>query len=122
MTMDLEALRRAVESEIEAYEYSVPPGTVGSPFSADRIAVELAAMRSALVAPYWAEVDSRDTLEQISSDTGPRLNCAVVADDDSGSVLVFDPMQNDFLIAVRHNGGLRSIGVRGDAVGCFIAR
>jgi hypothetical protein len=122
MTIDLEALRRAVESEIEAYEYSVPPVMVGNPIPADRIAAELAAMRSALVDPYWVEVDSRDTLEQISSDTGPRLNCAVVADDGSGAVLVFDPTQNDFLIAVRHDGGLRSIGVRGDAVGCFIAR
>jgi hypothetical protein len=120
MMLDLEALRRAVESEIEAYEYAVPPGA-GNPIPADRIAAKLAAMRSALVAPYWAEVDIRDTFEQISSDTGPRLNCAVVSDDGSGSVLLFDPTQNDYLIAVRHNGELRSIGVRGDAVGCFIA-
>jgi hypothetical protein len=122
MTMDLEALRRAVESEIEAYEYSVPPGTVGNRIPADRIRAKLAAMRRALVEPYWAEVEIRDTFEQVSSDTGPRVKCAIVADDGSDSVLVFDPTQDEFLIAVRHNGGLWSIGVRGDAVGCFIAR
>jgi hypothetical protein len=75
--MNLEALRRAVESEIEDYEYAVPPGTVDNPIPADLIAAELAAIRSALVAPYWAEVDSRDTLEQISSDTGPRLRAQI---------------------------------------------
>jgi hypothetical protein len=79
-------------------------------------------MRSALVAPYWAEVDIRDTFEQISADTGPHRKCAVVADDGCGSLLAFDPMQNDFLLAVALEGGLRSVGVRGDAVGCFMAR
>jgi hypothetical protein len=71
MTMDLGAPRRAVESEIEACEYAIPPGTVGNPIPADRIATELVALRSALVAPYWAEVDGRATFEQLSSDTPP---------------------------------------------------
>jgi hypothetical protein len=77
-------------------------------------------MRSALVAPYWAEI--RDAFEQVSSHTGLRRKCAVVADDGCGSLLVFDPMQNDFLLAVPQECGLVSVGVRGDAVGCFMAR
>jgi hypothetical protein len=79
-------------------------------------------MRSALVAPYWTEVDIRDTFEQVSSDVSPCRSCAVVADNGHGTLLLFDPTGNDFLLAVRSGDGLRSIGVRGDAVGCFMAR
>jgi hypothetical protein len=120
--MDFEELRRIVENEISAYEYTVTSGAIGRPIPSNRIAAELATMRSALVAPYWADVDIRDTFEQSSSDIGPRQRCAVVADDGRGSLLLFDPTKNDFLLALRRESGLRSVGVRGDAVGCFIAR
>lgn len=36
--------------------------------------------------------------------------------------VVFDPVENEFMLAVRHNDKLSTIGVRGDAVGCFMAR
>lgn len=120
--MTFEELRRAIENDINGYEYVVPSGAISNPIPSDRVATELAAMRSALVAPYWAEVEIRDAFEQVSSDAGPYQRCAVVADDGCGSLLVFDPMQGDFFLAVPHEGGLRSIGVRGDAVGCFMAR
>lgn len=120
--MGFAALRRAVENEINTYEYATPSGGIGSPTPADRVAAELTAMRSALVTPYWADVDIRDTLQQVSADKGPRLRCAVVADDGRGSLLLFDPTQNDFLVALRHDGGLRSVGLQGDAVDCFMAR
>jgi hypothetical protein len=122
VTMDFEDLRRAVEAEIDGYRQPTALGMVGNPLPADRIEVEVAAMRAALVTPYWAEVDTRDIFQQVASDAGPIVRCAVVADDASGSVLAFDPMEHEFLIAVRQNGRLRSVGVRGDAVGCFIAR
>jgi hypothetical protein len=35
---------------------------------------------------------------------------------------MFDPAENDFLLAQRVEGALFSIGVRGDAIGCFMAR
>jgi hypothetical protein len=108
--MDFEDLRRVVENEISRYEYAAPSGAIGRPIPPDRIAAELAAMRLALVAPYWADVDIRDTFEQTSSDIGPRRRCAVVADDGRGSLLLFDPTENDFLLALRHESVLRSVG------------
>lgn len=42
--------------------------------------------------------------------------------DRTGFLLVFDPVENDFMLAERHKDTLLSIGVRGDAVGCFMSR
>ncbi len=79
-------------------------------------------MRAALVAPYWADVELRDTHEQIAAAPAMSRRCVVVADDLKGTVLTFDPIENEFLLAVRREDVLLSIGVRGDAVGCFMAR
>ena len=122
LTMDLEAIRRAVETGMESYCYEVPSPSVGNAWSEDKIKVELAAMRAALVVPYWADVEQRDTFEQVTADKALSRECAVVADDAQGNLLAFDPIENEFLLARRCDGRLRSIGVRGDAVGCFLAR
>jgi hypothetical protein len=45
-----------------------------------------------------------------------------VADDLKGTILAFDPIENGFLLAVKQKDALLAIGVRGDAVGCFMAR
>lgn len=120
--MDLEALRRSVENEINNYQYSVPSTAAGNPISAEQIKAELAAMLAALVSPHWVEAELRDTFGQVTAEAPPSCNCVVVADDARGNLLLFDPVENDFLLAQRQDGQLRSIGVRGDAVGCFMAR
>lgn len=120
--MDLETLRRDVENAIENYRGDATAGTLGTPWAKDRVEAELTAMRAALVAPYWADVELRDTHENIAANVAPSRRCAVVADDRTQSFLAFDPIENESLLAVRHKEGLLSIGVRGDAVGCFMAR
>ena len=56
--MNFEDLRRVVENEITEYLYAVSPGAIGNPMQPHRIAAELAALRAALVSPYWADVGS----------------------------------------------------------------
>jgi hypothetical protein len=79
-------------------------------------------MRAALVRPYWADAELRDTQEQIVANPAILRKCAIVADDLKGTILAFDPIENGFLLAVRQEDAVRTIGVRGDAVGCFMAR
>jgi hypothetical protein len=42
--------------------------------------------------------------------------------EDEGYVLVFDPVDEEYHLAWRSEDGLGTWGVRGDGVGCFIAR
>jgi hypothetical protein len=119
--MDLETLRRVIENEIQNYQYHAV-NALGTPWTTDRVDAELDTMKTALVAPYWADIELRDTREQIAAKPALSRKCAVVADDLHGTVLVFDPTENEFMLAVRHKDELLSIGVRGDAVGCFMSR
>ena len=120
--MDLETLRSIVENEIENYFYPSSTSTVGTPWTEERVRAELAVMKSALVSPYWSEVELCDTRQQIDASPALSQTCGVVADDLKGTLLVFDPVENEFMLAVRHNDKLSTIGVRGDAVGVFMAR
>jgi hypothetical protein len=118
----LSRLRREVEYEIDNYVYEVPDDAIGKPTAEAAIAEGLAQMRSSLVEPYWAEVQIRDTFEQIGMSVVARHRCAVVADDRKGFLLTFDLAEGSFLLAQRGETGLITFGVRGDAVGCFLAR
>jgi hypothetical protein len=116
-------LRREVELEISGYVYEVPPGAVGTPFSPKEIQDHLSLMRLCLVDPHWEEVEVRDTFEQIQTDVGPSRKCITIAEDESGYVLMFDPLENSYVLAYRNKErGLGTFGIRGDAVGCFLAR
>lgn len=55
--MDLETLRSIVENEVENYCCPFLTGTVGTPWTEERVGAELAAMKSALVSPYWSDVE-----------------------------------------------------------------
>jgi len=118
----LSGLRREVERNIDTYVYRVPEGAVGNPMSDAAIADGLAQMRALVVDPYWVEVEVRDTFEQITMTDPPRRACAVVADDGGGILLLYDPVEKSFVLAKREDSGLSTFGVRGDAVGCFLAR
>lgn len=119
----LARLRREVESQISGYSYEVPPGAVGTPFSSQEVQDHLSLMRLCLVNPHWEEVEVRDTFEQIQADVGPRRKCVTIAEDENGYVLMFDPTENSYVLAYRDGArGLGTFGIRGDAVGCFLAR
>jgi hypothetical protein len=79
-------------------------------------------MRRCLVAPHWEEVEVRDTFEQIQTNIGPVRKCVTIAEDENGYVLMFDPVENSYVLAYRNGARLGTFGIRGDAVGCFLAR
>ena len=75
-------------------------------------------MRSALVEPYFTDAIWFDAAanERISRPV------AVVAEDDQGHVVALDIQGDEFELLRRADGSLLSMNVRGDAVGCFLAR
>lgn len=120
--MDLDALRESLECEIDSYIYAVPAGALGQPMSDEWICSQLAEMRSALVQPRWASVLVRDTVEQMRGEADAELRqCILVADDRNGHELYFDPTAGDFVLAYSGEPPV-TFNVRGDAVGCFMAR
>jgi hypothetical protein len=78
-------------------------------------------MRASLVDPYWANIELRDTFAQIGEETASVRKCAVVADDGNGILLAFDPDAEEFVLIQMGKESLESFGIRGDAVGCFLA-
>lgn len=120
--MDLQALRAEVENEIASYTYAVPEGAVGRPMSPEWVSSQLAEMQSALVEPIWKAVAIRDTVEQMKSQDQPEMRqCVLVANDRKGYELFFDPQQAEYVLAYSGDPPT-TFNVRGDAVGCFMAR
>jgi hypothetical protein len=127
MELDLARLANDVSEELAAYV--VPPrdaAAVGSPLPDEWFATELAVMRSSLVPPYWTKMRDIDP----GSQTLVILDVVVVADDAERSLVAFDPLADgEFVLALRDPDpdGARGVDVvschvRGDAVGCFLAR
>lgn len=118
----LSSLRQRVEKEIETYVYECPDEAIGNPWTDEAVQKGLAQFRASLVQPYRADVEIRDTFEQVGTAVAPRRECVVVADDGKGMLLLFDPVEKSFVLAQRCGAGLTTFGVRGDSVGCFLAR
>jgi hypothetical protein len=116
--MNFGELERYVLEEIESYRYEVPEGTLGRQLPNEKVEQLLGEMREALVPPEWRVVEQRDAHEDAQNE--PARRCILVADDREGYQLFFDPAQGDFVLA--HGDPPRTMGIRGDAVGCFMAR
>jgi hypothetical protein len=121
-SQSLSHLRQSVERQIDEYVYVLPDCAIGGPMPPERIAAGPAEMRASLIDPYWVDIEIRDTFEQCGMSSGPRRKCAVVADDRKGMLLLFDPAEKSFVLAQRTDTGLTTFNIRGDAVGCFLAR
>jgi hypothetical protein len=114
-------LRRELEHEISGHVYGVHADGMGRPFSDDQVRALLNSMRSCLVEPHWEEVNICNTVVESSAGNGLRRRCVTMAEED-GYVLVFDPIDEEYHLAWRGEHGLGTWGVRGDGVGCFLAR
>jgi hypothetical protein len=117
----LQRLRREVERQISDYVYEVHPSAIGTPLSNDQIHAYLDSMRRCLVEPKWEEVHIRNTPEEIRTGLGNKRMCVTLAEE-NGYVLVYDRAEDEYHLAWRSDKELATWGVRGDAVGCFIAR
>jgi hypothetical protein len=103
---ELNELQQLVRAEIDAYVYEAPRGAVGSPWSVEKVLAGLEDMRSAVVPPYWTEVEIRDTFERCGGEARLLQRCAVVADNQVGTLLLWDPKGREFLLAERRDGRL----------------
>ena len=117
--MTREQVTALVERELANYRYEYVPGLIGNPISADRVAQELTALRTALVSPRRATV-------HVASHTGEPLRTGeawVVAQASDGTVVVYEPASQDFwLVEGQEHDGFNTFGVNGDLVGVFMAR
>jgi hypothetical protein len=125
MDLDLNDMAGRVRRELDAY--AVPklhPAALGHPLPKEWIEGRLAAMRQALVEPRWIKIRDTDPL----SNGLLVLDVALVAAEEDGTLLVFDPQGGEFVLAQRDQDpdpvravNAVSCGVRGDAVGCFLS-
>ena len=116
--MSLEELEQFVLDEIASYRYEVSGRELGQPFSVDKVERLLAEMRTALVKPQWHMVDTSNTHAVARGLAEPR-RCALVADDGNFQ-LYYDPIEAAFTLATGDPPA--TIGVDGDALGCWMAR
>jgi hypothetical protein len=120
--MDTIELRRTIEQEIASYVYERNPAAQGIPLPNEWVTQQLMEMRKALVDPVLRSVEIRDSVAQLRGEAPPDIReCFLVADDREGYELYFDPTSNDFVLAYSGNPP-STFNVRGDAVGCFMAR
>ncbi len=109
--LDLHALAERVRLDVETYE--VPPHdpqALGMPLPTEWFAKGLAEMRGLLVEPYLVDVVA----------AGGRV--AIVAEEPGHAVLAYDPVAEEFALGALVDGRFGDWNVRGDAVGCFLAR
>lgn len=117
----LQRLRRDVERQISTYVYQVPAGALGTPLKPDEIRSYLDKMRVCLVEPHWETVNICNNPDEIRTGDGVSRMCVTMAEDEN-YVLIFDLVEQEYNLAWRSERGLGTWGIRGDAVGCFLAR
>lgn len=124
--LDFQGLLAFVRKEIDGYDYQAVigdgAGLVGVLLSQEAVNADLARFREALVDdPYWIEFSRRDTFDEVSNKTPIVERCVVVTDDSDSYLLAYQPDRREFLLVDRGEDGYHSIGISGDAVGCYMA-
>lgn len=119
--MDIASLRTFVEREIERFKYVYPENAIGDPLPDASIEEDLVEFKAALVEPKWVKIHICDTSEQWEADPPIIRDCVLIADDLKGYQIYFDPEENNFVLASPGDPP-ETFCVRGDAVGCFMAR
>jgi len=106
---------------LDGYESPAPSTALGTPWTKDKIAIELEAMRSLLIEPYESSYLCGGAID--ATNNPPRQKPAWVVASDGIYRLLFDPEARDFVLAhASGEGKLSSWGIRGDASSTFLAR
>ena len=115
--MDAASLAEFVRHEIEGFQVPEPhPLQLGLPLPAEWFAGQLAEMRAALVDPYVIEMADGRFPEE-----GSQL-VWVVAEDDWIRLAYHPDPEGDFALVFKDASHPGLSPIRGDAVGCFMAR
>ncbi|HVJ15786.1 MAG TPA: hypothetical protein VM686_10095 [Polyangiaceae bacterium] len=101
--------------ELAAFRYEPPAGTIGIPWSSERVDAELETLRSSLVRP------ERVTVEFLEPTPTRRVLWRVTRDLANGYFVALDPESRQFGLVV-HGEPSQDAGVWGDLVGTFMAR
>jgi hypothetical protein len=120
--VDGEQLMQLVLQEIDHYNYQPPADLAGDRWPREKVEQHLERMWRALVRPYRQRFELRETSQQVSQPSPEYAEYWVVADTTGGNLEWFDPVTGEFGLGQHVDSGLPvSIGVRGDAVGVFMA-
>ena len=122
--MNIDSLKKFVETEIKEYVYSVPEGAIGQKMNDEWVKTQLIEASKSVVEPYLERMWLQDTYEQIKDKDNKIIEeLWVVADDQEGFKVFYDQKNKEFGLANSVcNETTITIGVRGDFVGCFMAR
>ena len=121
--MNKHELQQFCETELESYVYDVPESAIRSPWSKEKVHAQLSQLKNAIVEPYLEKMELRDTYDQIGKKEPEYGQLWVVADDNSGHKVFYDPSEREFGLAIYAKGDIpQTVGVRGDFVGTFMAR
>jgi len=109
--MIAEQIKTAALKEIDEYQYEIPEGTIGTPFSEDRMKKYAAELRAKLISPYKAQFQC-----------GNRF--WILTDFDETDLCVFydEDAQEYGLANSLKPGHFGDINVRGDLLGSYVAR
>ena len=124
MDIDLTKLGAEVADQLARFVAADRKGALGEELPKGWEENQLSDMQSALVPPYIARLRDCDAGGALVI-----LLAAVVVDDAAGSLVLYDPSADEFVLAVRDLDPDRaravdvvSCGVRGNAVDCFLSR
>lgn len=108
-----------VERTISEFRYNPREGTIGTPFSSERVASEILVLRASLVQPQLAMVEIGAPDQGLT-----RQLWLVTRQLEDGCLVVFDPESQRFELAVaaKENSRPQTIAVWGDLVTTFMAR
>ena len=121
--MDGQAITDLIREALTGYRYEPPPdGTIGVPWTADKVRARIEELIGCLVAPYLQRFELRESFPQISVAAPSFANYWVVAES-SDHLEWYDPTTGEFGLGQRVDGSdvPVSIGARGDLIGVFCA-
>jgi len=81
----------------------------------------LAEMRDHFTEPHWIEVAKRDSIEECCAEVPVMMRCVALTRPEADLRLAYSPDHDEYLLVQDWNDRFASIGIWGDAVGCYAA-
>jgi hypothetical protein len=123
--MDRSAVSTLIRDTLAGYRYeaSAAGGTIGVPWSAEKVYGYVEKLKAALVVPYLQRFELRETYEQVAQAEPTFAKFWVVVEGEGGYLEWYDPTTGEFGLGLLAEGSDTpiSIGVRGDLVSVFCA-